>query len=171
MSVIFKLLWAVIMLLKFCNCCNHISSLWYSTFLEYKNLISGSLLIYLISPQRSGPSWWSSRNVWTSRQRWGSSCCRTSRTSSGRRQRLRWNTPETWRNWPNASWQRLAAPRITSSTSEETLSCSLSVLNLFMMSFLVCWSNLFLKKKVPLLWQPDGSRTGFLCNVDRISMF
>lgn len=71
--------------------------------------------------QRSGLSWWSSRNVWTSRQTWGSSCCRTFRTSSGRSQRLRWNTPGTLRSWPNDSWQRLGAPRTTNNTSKHLL--------------------------------------------------
>lgn len=72
----------------------------------------------LVSFQRSGPSWWSSRNVWTSRQTWGSSCCRTFRISSERSQRSRWNTPGTWRSWPNASWLRLGAPRTTNNTSK-----------------------------------------------------
>lgn len=75
----------------------------------------------VMSPQRFGPSWLSSRNVWTSRQRCESSCCRTYKTSSERRQRSRQNIPGTWRNWQNASWQRLVAPRTTSSTSKEIL--------------------------------------------------
>lgn len=74
-----------------------------------------------MSLQRSGPSWWSSRNVWISRQTWGSSCCRTFRISSERSQRLRWNTPGTLRSSPNASWQRLGAPRTTNNTSKHLL--------------------------------------------------
>lgn len=81
----------------------------------------------LVSLQKSGPSWWSSRNVWTSRQTWGSSCCRTSRISSGRNQRSRWNTPGTWRSWPNDSWQRLGAQRTTNSTSKHLLTQALSI--------------------------------------------
>lgn len=92
--------------------------LWYRWMRNTADLI---LIFFCVSPQRSGLSWWNNRNVWTSKQRWESSCSKTSRISSGRRQRSRWNIPETWRNWLSASWQKLAAPRITSSISKEKL--------------------------------------------------
>lgn len=113
---------------------------WYSTFLEFLKLSpqvpvpSLSVCSPLVSSQRFGRSWWSSRNAWTNRQRWGSSCCRTSRTSSGRRLKSKWSIPETWRNWPNASWQRHAAPRTTSSTSKKTKSYCLFGFNSLMSS-------------------------------------
>ena len=70
-----------------------------------------SLPLPLHPRQRSVPSWWSSSSVWTSSVSWGCSCCRTCRTSSGRRRRSRWTTAATWRSWPRGSSPRRAVPR------------------------------------------------------------
>ena len=102
-----------------------------------EDIHSNHVLSCASSPQRSGPSWWSSRNVWTSRQTWGSSCCRTSRTSSGRSLRSRWNILETWRNWPSASWPKREAPKTTSNTSKETL-VQLSLLQVLLTCLSMC---------------------------------